>query len=57
VELLERALAGNTVVCMGSASGRLFIAVSLMKELARQDSQSAGRQISIFLVDDGQYST
>ncbi|KAH3846058.1 hypothetical protein DPMN_088351, partial [Dreissena polymorpha] len=53
VELLASALARNTVVCMGSSSGRMFIAVMLLKEMASQlrvPVVDGGRR-SIFLVD------
>ncbi|XP_052768714.1 endoribonuclease Dicer-like [Mya arenaria] len=54
VELLETALQQNTVVCMGSMSGRMFIAVMMMKEKARQvrSSLENGGKRSIFLVHD-----
>uniref|UniRef100_UPI003AFB824B AncD1D2 n=1 Tax=synthetic construct TaxID=32630 RepID=UPI003AFB824B len=36
VELLERAMKKNTIVCLGTGSGKTFIAVMLIKELAHE---------------------
>ncbi|KAL4237619.1 Endoribonuclease Dicer [Mactra antiquata] len=53
VELLDSAIERNTVVCMGSTSGRMFISVMLMKEMARDIRKplSEGGKKTIFLVD------
>ncbi|XP_060562889.1 endoribonuclease Dicer-like [Ruditapes philippinarum] len=53
VELLDSALERNTVVCMGSSTGRMFIAVMLMKEMAediRKPLTEDGKR-TFFIVD------
>lgn len=57
VELLDSALERNTVVCMSSSSGRMFIAVMLMKEMAKQIRKppSEKGKKTVFLVDKGIY--
>lgn len=52
VELLDIGLGQNTIVCLGSGTGKTFIAVMLIKELARQvrgSFEEAKR--TIYLVD------
>ena len=58
VELLDSALKRNTVVCMGSSTGRTFIAVMLIKEMAEdvRKSLSEGGKRSVYLVDSGRIS-
>nr|XP_006824151.1 PREDICTED: LOW QUALITY PROTEIN: endoribonuclease Dicer-like [Saccoglossus kowalevskii] len=55
VELLERALDKNTVVCLQTGSGKTFIAVMLIKELAHQIRTSYdngdGGKMTFFLVN------
>lgn len=53
VELLESTLERNTVVWMGSSAGGMFIAVMLMKEMARDIRKpfSSGGKRTFFLVD------
>ena len=36
VELLERAKERNTIVCLGTGTGKTFISVMLIKEMAHQ---------------------
>ncbi|KAL5008233.1 hypothetical protein ScPMuIL_013814 [Solemya velum] len=53
VELLDAALQHNTIVCLSSASGKTFIAVMFIRELAHQVRtafENGGRR-SIFLVN------
>ncbi|XP_070576462.1 endoribonuclease Dicer-like [Ptychodera flava] len=53
VELLERALEKNTVVCLQTGGGKTFIAVMLIKELAhhiRKEFQEDGKR-TFFLVN------
>ena len=42
VELLDVALQRNTIVCLGAASGKTFLAVMLIKELAYQVRPTLG---------------
>ena len=55
VELLDSALKRNTVVCMGSSTGRTFIAVMLIKEMAEEVRKPLldGGKRSVYLVDNG----
>lgn len=53
VELLDAALERNTVICMGSSTGRMFIAVMLMKEMAkdiRKPLEKGGKR-TFFILD------
>ena len=45
----------NTMVCMGSSTGRTFIAVMLIKEMAEdlRKPLSEGGKRSIYLLDNG----
>ena len=55
VELLERALERNTIVCLGTGTGKTFISVMLIKELShqiREIYQNGGKR-SFFLVNTG----
>lgn len=55
MELLDAALERNTVICMGSSSGRMFIAVMLMKEMAkdiRKPLEDGGKR-TFFILNTG----
>ena len=55
VELLERALERNTIVCLGTGTGKTFISVMLIKELShhiREIYHNGGKR-SFFLVNTG----
>ena len=57
VELLERAKERNTIVCLGTGTGKTFISVMLIKELAhevRGNYKDGGRR-TFFLVNTGIY--
>ena len=57
VELLERAKERNTIVCLGTGTGKTFISVMLTKELAhevRGNYKDGGRR-TFFLVNTGIY--
>ena len=55
VELLERALERNTIVCLGTGTGKTFISVMLIKELSHQirEIYHNGGKRSFFLVNTG----
>ena len=55
VELLERAKIRNTIVCLGTGTGKTFISVMLIKELAHQirESYKNGGKRTFFLVNTG----
>lgn len=55
VELLERAKERNTIVCLGTGTGKTFISVMLIKELAHQvrESYKNGGKRTFFLVNTG----
>ena len=55
VELLERAKERNTIVCLGTGTGKTFISVMLIKEFAyevRETYKQGGRR-TFFLVNTG----
>ena len=55
VELLERAKERNTIVCLGTGTGKTFISVMLIKEMAhqvRETFQNKGKR-TFFLVNTG----
>ena len=55
VELLERAKERNTIVCLGTGTGKTFISVMLIKEMAhqiRETFQNGGKR-TFFLVNTG----
>ena len=55
VELLERAKERNTIVCLGTGTGKTFISVMLIKEMAhqvRETFQNRGKR-TFFLVNTG----
>ena len=57
VELLERAKERNTIVCLGTGTGKTFISVMLIKELAhevRGNYKDGGRR-TFFLVNTGTF--
>lgn len=53
VELLERAIERNTIVCLGTGTGKTFISVMLIKEMAHQVRQTykSGGKRTFFLVN------
>ena len=55
VELLERAMERNTIVCLGTGTGKTFISVMLIKELAHQvrGTYKKGGKRTFFLVNTG----
>ena len=55
VELLERALKRNTIVCLGTGTGKTFISVMLIKELSHQirETFNNGGKRTFFLVNTG----
>ena len=55
MELLDAALQHNTIVCLGSGTGKTFVGVMLIKELAHQVREKAegGGKRTIFLVNTG----
>ena len=55
VELLEMALERNTIVCLGTGTGKTFISVMLIKELSHQirEIYKNGGKRSFFLVNTG----
>ena len=57
VELLERAKERNTIVCLGTGTGKTFISVMLIKELAHEvrGNYKDGGQRTFFLVNTGSY--
>lgn len=55
VELLNKALERNIVVCLGTGTGKTFISVLLIKELShqiRKDYEDGGKR-TFFLVNTG----
>ena len=55
VELLEKALQKNVIVCLGTGTGKTFISVMLIKELAyqiRERFENGGKR-TFFLVNSG----
>ena len=58
VELLERALERNTIVCLGTGTGKTFISVMLIKELSHQirEIYKNGGKRSFFLVNTGLFT-
>jgi len=59
VELLRSVACRNTVVCMGSSSGRMFIAVMLMKEMAKhiRPAYSEGGKRTVILLNTGKFAS
>ena len=57
VELLERAKERNTIVCLGTGTGKTFISVMLTKELAHEvrGNYKDGERRTFFLVNTGIY--
>ena len=55
VELLERAKKRNTIVCLGTGTGKTFISVMLIKELAHKirETYKKGGKRTFFLVNTG----
>lgn len=55
VELLERAKERNTIVCLGTGTGKTFISVMLIKELAHEvrATYKEGGKRTFFLVNTG----
>lgn len=55
VELLERAKERNTIVCLGTGTGKTFISVMLIKELAHEvrETYKQGGRRTFFLVNTG----
>jgi len=55
VELLERAKEKNTIVCLGTGTGKTFISVMLIKELAHEvrGTYKKGGKRTFFLVNTG----
>ena len=54
-ELLEMGLERNTIVCLGTGTGKTFISVMLIKELSHQirEIYKNGGKRSFFLVNTG----
>ena len=55
MELLDAAVKRNTIICLGTGSGKTFIAVLLIKELANDLRKSfiEGGKRTVFLVNTG----
>ena len=55
VEILERAKERNTIVCLGTGTGKTFISIMLIKELAHQvrGTYKKGGKRTFFLVNTG----
>ena len=55
MELLERALERNTIVYLGTGTGKTFISVMLIKELSHQirETYKNGGKRTFFLVNTG----
>ena len=55
VELLRRAKERNTIVCLGTGTGKTFISVMLIKEMAHQvrETYRNGGKRTFFLVTTG----
>ena len=56
VELLELAKERNTIICLGTGTGKTFISVMLIKEMAHQvrESYKNGGKRTFFLVNTGE---
>ena len=56
VEVVERALKENTVACLPTGSGKTYIAIMVMKEMADQlhNSFEDGGKRTFFLVPSGE---
>ncbi|XP_064622182.1 endoribonuclease Dicer-like isoform X2 [Lineus longissimus] len=54
IELLDVALQRNTIVCLGTGTGKTFIAIMLIKELAHQvrTPYNSGGKRTVFLVNN-----
>lgn len=57
MELLDAALQRNTIVCLGTGTGKTFVAVMLIKELAHQvrHTETGGKKCTVFLVNTGEF--
>ena len=57
VELLELAKERNTIICLGTGTGKTFISVMLIKEMAYQvrESYKNGGKRTFFLVNTGEW--
>jgi len=57
VELLQKAMERHIIVCLGPGTGKTFISVLLIKELAHQIKQDFvnGGKRTFFLVNTGMY--
>lgn len=55
VELLDTARKKNTIICLGTGTGKTFVAVMLIKELSHQirKSPSEGGKRTVFLAPTG----
>ena len=55
LEIVEKALQGNTIACLGTGSGKTFIAILLIKEMSAdvRGSYLDGAKRTIFLVPSG----
>ena len=55
VELLQRAKERNTIVCLGTGTGKTFISVMLIKEFAHEvrETYKQGGRRTFFLVNTG----
>jgi len=55
VELLDAALHRNTIVCLGASSGKMFLAVMVLREMSyqlRKPLKDGGKR-SVYLTDNG----
>ena len=52
MELLDAARQRNTIVCLGAAAGKSFIATLLIKEMADQVTSPRNKR-TVFLVETG----
>ena len=57
MELLDKARKRNTIICLGTGTGKTFIAVMLIRELAHQVRKplECGGMRSIFLTTSGKF--
>ena len=55
VELLESAMQGNTIACLGSASSKVFLGLMVLREMSHQirTPLEDGGKRSIYLTDTG----